>query len=85
MSSPDTAPFRRGLLLIGITAVIAVLPMIATATAAAAAGQVTARNVSYNATLAPGASTDLGFQASHTGNAAAPPVFTLNGMPCTLM
>jgi len=41
MSSPDTAPFRRGLLLIGITAVIAVLPMIATATAAAAAGQVT--------------------------------------------
>src|SRR6266516_2926796 len=41
MSSPDTAPFRRGMLLIGITAVIAALPMIATATAAAAAGQVT--------------------------------------------
>src|SRR6266576_1269866 len=39
MSSPDTAPFRRGMLLIGVAAAIAVLPVIATA--AAAAGQVT--------------------------------------------
>ena len=30
----------------------------------------TARNASYNAALAPGASTTIGFQANHTGNTA---------------
>ncbi|MEU1753038.1 PHB depolymerase family esterase [Micromonospora matsumotoense] len=45
-------------------------------------GQVTATNVSYNGTLAPGASTTIGFQANHTGNAAAPTAFTLNGATC---
>lgn len=46
-------------------------------------GAVHGVNLSYNATLAPGASTTLGFQATHTGNAAAPPSFTLNGQTCT--
>jgi endo-1,4-beta-xylanase len=52
------------------------------ATYAPASGQVTATNVSYNAALAPGASTTIGFQASHTGNTAAPSGFTLNGATC---
>jgi glucuronoarabinoxylan endo-1,4-beta-xylanase len=54
------------------------------ATFSPTSGQVSARNVSYNGTLAPGASTDLGFQATHTGNTAEPSAFTLNGVPCTL-
>ncbi|WP_051808099.1 cellulose binding domain-containing protein [Actinoplanes subtropicus] len=54
------------------------------ATYTPASGQVNARNVSYNATLAPGATTDIGFQATHTGNTAAPTAFTLNGIPCTV-
>jgi endo-1,4-beta-xylanase len=45
-------------------------------------GQVTATNVSYNAGIAPGGSTTIGFQANHTGNAAAPSGFTLNGIAC---
>jgi poly(hydroxyalkanoate) depolymerase family esterase len=47
------------------------------------AGQVTARNVGYNGTLAPGASTSFGFQATHSGNTAKPAAFTLNGAACT--
>ncbi|WP_432897129.1 extracellular catalytic domain type 1 short-chain-length polyhydroxyalkanoate depolymerase [Micromonospora matsumotoense] len=47
-------------------------------------GQVTATNVSYNGTLAPGASTTIGFQANHTGNATAPTAFTLNGATCVV-
>ncbi|MCE6998328.1 cellulose binding domain-containing protein [Saccharothrix sp. S26] len=46
-------------------------------------GQVTARNVSYNADLAPGASVAIGFQATHTGNAGKPASYTLNGAACT--
>ncbi|WP_049570921.1 extracellular catalytic domain type 1 short-chain-length polyhydroxyalkanoate depolymerase [Nonomuraea sp. SBT364] len=46
-------------------------------------GQVTARNVSYNGTIAPGASASFGFQATHSGNTAEPSAFTLNGTPCT--
>ncbi|MFC1430324.1 endo-1,4-beta-xylanase [Streptacidiphilus sp. N1-3] len=46
-------------------------------------GRVTATNLSYNGTLAAGASTSIGFQATHTGNAAAPSSFTLNGVTCT--
>ncbi|MFF5076678.1 PHB depolymerase family esterase [Actinoplanes sp. NPDC000266] len=53
------------------------------ATYGPASGQVTARNVSYNGTLAPGASTTIGFQATHTGNSAAPSGFTLNGTTCS--
>ncbi|MET9230185.1 cellulose binding domain-containing protein [Lentzea sp. NPDC003310] len=52
------------------------------ATYSPASGQVTARNVSYNGELAPGASTTVGFQATHTGNAAAPSSFSLNGNTC---
>ncbi len=47
-------------------------------------GAVTATNVSYNSTLAPGAATQIGFQASHTGNTAKPASFTLNGVACTV-
>jgi poly(hydroxyalkanoate) depolymerase family esterase len=53
------------------------------ATFAPASGAVTARNASYNPTLAPGASTGIGFQATHTGNTAVPASFALNGSPCT--
>ncbi|GAA4097612.1 cellulose binding domain-containing protein [Actinomadura miaoliensis] len=48
-----------------------------------ATGQITARNVSYNAAIAPGASVSIGFQATHTGNTAKPTSFTLNGSTCT--
>ncbi|MCZ7422551.1 cellulose binding domain-containing protein [Verrucosispora sp. WMMA2121] len=47
-------------------------------------GQVTARNVSYNGTIAPNASVSIGFQATHTGNTAEPGSFTLNGAACTV-
>jgi len=55
------------------------------ATYTPASGQVTARNMSYNGTLAPGASTTIGFQANHTGNTARPAAFTLNGAACTIV
>ena len=48
-----------------------------------ATGRVTATNAGYNGTLAPGASTTIGYQANHTGNAAAPTGFTLNGTTCS--
>ncbi|MFI6327613.1 cellulose binding domain-containing protein [Micromonospora chersina] len=54
------------------------------ATYAPTSGQVTARNVDYNATLAPNASLSIGFQATHTGNTARPSGFTLNGAACTV-
>ncbi|MER7546417.1 PHB depolymerase family esterase [Spirillospora sp. NPDC127506] len=47
-------------------------------------GRVTATNMSYNGSLAPGASTGIGFQATQTGNAQAPTEFTLNGSTCTV-
>jgi acetylxylan esterase len=50
---------------------------------APASGQVTARNVSYNGAIAPGSSVSIGFQATHTGNSAAPSGFTLNGAACS--
>ncbi|NEA49024.1 PHB depolymerase family esterase [Streptomyces sp. SID10815] len=49
---------------------------------ASSGGTVTARDAAYNATLAPGASTTLGYQAAHTGNAGAPASFSLNGALC---
>ncbi|BCL18013.1 extracellular catalytic domain type 1 short-chain-length polyhydroxyalkanoate depolymerase [Micromonospora sagamiensis] len=52
------------------------------ATYAPSSGTVTARNVAYNATIAPNASVTLGFQATHTGNTGAPTSFALNGTPC---
>jgi len=52
------------------------------ATYAPTSGQVTATNVSYNGAIPPGGSTTIGFQATHTGNTAAPSGFTLNGAAC---
>jgi poly(hydroxyalkanoate) depolymerase family esterase len=46
-------------------------------------GQATARNVSYNATIAPGATTDFGFQGTYSGTNTAPSGFALNGTACT--
>ena len=53
------------------------------ATVSPASGAVNATNLSYNAAIPPGGSTSFGFQANHTGNAAAPAAFTLDGSPCT--
>jgi len=47
-------------------------------------GTVTARNVSYNATIGPNASVGIGFQATHTGNTGKPASFTLNGSACSV-
>ncbi|WP_407664352.1 cellulose binding domain-containing protein [Micromonospora parastrephiae] len=47
-------------------------------------GTVNARNVSYNATIAPNTSVDVGFQATHTGNTGRPSAFTLNGAACAV-
>ncbi|MER5900024.1 cellulose binding domain-containing protein [Streptomyces mirabilis] len=49
-----------------------------------ASGRVTARNVAHNATIAPGASVDIGFQATHSGNTAPPSSYTLNGTACAM-
>nr|WP_239313474.1 glycoside hydrolase family 9 protein [Plantactinospora mayteni] len=43
---------------------------------------VTATNLSYNGTLAPGASTSFGFNGTHTGSNPRPTSFTLNGAAC---
>ncbi|MEV4752868.1 endo-1,4-beta-xylanase [Streptosporangium sp. NPDC049248] len=53
------------------------------ATYSPASGQVTARNVSYNGSIPAGGSVEIGFQATHTGNTAAPSAFTLNGSTCS--
>jgi poly(hydroxyalkanoate) depolymerase family esterase len=54
------------------------------ATYSPTSGRVTATNVSYDASLPPGGALTIGFQATHTGNAAAPSSFTLNGASCAL-
>ncbi|QNE20656.1 glycoside hydrolase [Kribbella qitaiheensis] len=38
----------------------------------------------WNATLAPGASVDLGFNGTHTGTNNAPTAFSVSGRPCTI-
>jgi acetylxylan esterase len=53
------------------------------ATYSPSSGTVTATNMSYNAAIPAGGSTSIGFQATHTGNSAAPTNFSLNGSPCT--
>lgn len=53
------------------------------ATYSPSSGAVTATNVSYNGGIAAGASTSFGYQATHTGNAAAPTGFRLNGATCS--
>ena len=54
------------------------------ATYAPTSGAVTARNVSYNGTIAPNGSVDIGFQATHTGNTGKPTSVTLNGTACAV-
>jgi cellulase/cellobiase CelA1 len=45
---------------------------------------VSAVGLGWNATLAPGASTDIGFNGSHTGTNTNPTAFTVNGQACTV-
>jgi cellulase/cellobiase CelA1 len=45
---------------------------------------VTATNLSYNGTLAPGASIGIGFNGRWTGSYSSPVAFTLNGAACTV-
>lgn len=54
------------------------------ATYSPATGDVTARNVDYNAQIPPGGSVSIGFQATHTGDSAAAGGFTLNGERCAV-
>ena len=44
---------------------------------------VTAQNLDWNRSLAPGAATSIGFNATYSGPNARPSAFTLNGQPCT--
>ncbi len=55
-------------------------PWNATITQSGAA--VTSKNVSYNGTIAAGASVSFGFQGTWASNDAAPAAFTLNGTTC---
>ena len=45
---------------------------------------VSAVNMSYNGTIAPGAGTTMGFQGTWTGNDAVPTAFMLNGVSCAV-
>ncbi|PZF91815.1 cellulose-binding domain-containing protein, partial [Micromonospora endophytica] len=45
--------------------------------------QVTARNVSYNGSIATNGTTSFGFNGSRGGTNPAPTSFALNGTPCT--
>jgi len=54
------------------------------ATYSPTSGAVTARNMSYNATIPPNGSQSIGFQATHSGNSGGPSSFTLNGTPCAV-
>ncbi|MBG0563783.1 GH12 family glycosyl hydrolase domain-containing protein [Actinoplanes aureus] len=53
------------------------------ATLTGSSGAVTARNVSYNGSIAAGSSATFGFQGTYSGSFAAPSSFTLNGTTCT--
>jgi endo-1,4-beta-xylanase len=44
---------------------------------------VSATNLSYNATIAPGGNTSWGFQGTWTSNDAAPTAFSVNGSACS--
>lgn len=48
-------------------------------------GNVTATNVSYNGTIAPGSNTNFGFNGSWSGSNTNPSAFTLNGVSCTVV
>jgi cellulase/cellobiase CelA1 len=53
------------------------------ATVSQSGSSVTARNATYNGTLAPGANTSFGFQGTHSGTNQTPTGWTLNGSACT--
>jgi glycosyl hydrolase family 12/cellulose binding protein with CBM2 domain len=53
------------------------------ATLSGTAGAITARNVSWNGTIAPGGTANFGFQANYGGGFATPSAFTLNGTACS--
>lgn len=53
------------------------------ATWAQSGTRVTATGAAWNTTLAPGASVEIGFNGSHTGQNPAPTAFTVNGTACT--
>ena len=44
---------------------------------------VTLRNAPWNGTVPVGGNVQIGFNAIHSGSAAAPASFTLNGTPCS--
>ncbi|MGW1450097.1 cellulose binding domain-containing protein [Micromonospora sp. NPDC002411] len=46
---------------------------------------VTATNLSYNGTLAPGASVSFGFNGAHSGTNPKPTAFTVNNATCTIV
>lgn len=48
----------------------------------AGSAAVSATNLAWNATIAPGGSVGIGFNGSHTGANPAPTAFTLNGTTC---
>ncbi|RLP86853.1 glycoside hydrolase family 9 protein [Micromonospora sp. CV4] len=54
------------------------------ATVTQAGTAVTATGLSYNGTLAPGASVSFGFNGTHTGSNPRPTAFTVNGVACAL-
>ncbi|MDQ7904750.1 cellulose binding domain-containing protein [Phytohabitans sp. ZYX-F-186] len=53
------------------------------ATVTQSGSSVSARNVNYNGTIAPGASQSFGFQGTHSGTNTAPTGWTLNGTACS--
>ncbi|MGW0433460.1 endo-1,4-beta-xylanase [Micromonospora sp. NPDC003197] len=54
------------------------------ATVTQSGGQVTARNMSWNGTIAPNGSQSFGFQGTHSGTNPLPTSYALNGNPCTI-
>jgi hypothetical protein len=53
------------------------------ATVTQSGAAVTAKNVSYNAGIAPGANVAFGFQGTWTASDASPAAYALNGTACT--
>jgi peptidoglycan/xylan/chitin deacetylase (PgdA/CDA1 family) len=53
------------------------------ATYSPTSGQVTVTNAGHNATIPPGGSAAIGYQANHTGNSSAPTGISLGGTRCT--
>ncbi|MEH1164459.1 glycoside hydrolase family 9 protein [Micromonospora sp. CPCC 205539] len=54
------------------------------ATVSQSGAAVTATNLSYNGTIAPGASGSFGFNGTHPGSNPRPTTFTLNGSACSV-